>query len=266
LPVAQRLSAKAFRLPPRERRRRASIDLRQQILATPALRPRRGSRNSPIAAVLLTNVDVDHATGLLALRERQPLTIWGTRRTLDTIASNRIFAVVDEDIAPRRPVALGERFEPLPGLTVELFSTPGKVPLWLEEGNVLTDQEGEQTVGALVEVAGRRLIFAPGCSRVTEALHVHIEACHALFFDGTLYQDDEMIRAGLGEKTGRRMGHLPVFGAGGSLEALARHADVRRIYVHINNTNPMLIEGSLEAHTVAAAGWEIGRDGMEVWP
>ena len=75
-----------------------------------------------------------------------------------------------------------------------------------------------------------------------------------------------MIRAGLGEKTGRRMGHMPVFGAGGSLDTLARHSAVRRIYVHINNTNPMLIEGSQEAEIVAAAGWEIGRDGMEVSP
>jgi pyrroloquinoline quinone biosynthesis protein B len=243
-----------------------SIDLRQQILATPALHPRGEGRNSPIASVLLTNTDVDHAAGLLALRERQPLTIWGTRRTLDTIAANRIFAVVAEDIAPRRAVALGEPFDPLPELKVELFSTPGKVPLWLEEGDVRTDQEGEQTVGAAVEVAGRRLVYAPGCSRVTEALHARIEACHALFFDGTLCEDDEMIRAGLGEKTGRRMGHVPVFGPGGSLEALARHAGVRRIYIHINNSNPMLIEGSREAQIVAAAGWEIGRDGMEVSP
>ena len=119
--------------------------------------------------------------------------------------------MVADEIAPRRAVALGETFEPLPGLKVELFPTPGKVPLWLEEGDVTTDQEGEQTVGAAVEVAGRRLVYAPGCSRVTEALHARIEACHALFFDGTLFEDDEMIRAGLGEKTGRRMGHIACF-------------------------------------------------------
>ena len=244
----------------------ASIDLREQILATPALRPRGPGRSSPIAAALLTGTDVDIAAGLLTLRERQPLTIWGTRRTLDAIAANRIFAVVASDIAPRRAVALGERFEPLPGLQVELFATPGKVPLWLEEGAVRTDQEGEQTVGAAVEVAGRRLIYAPGCSRMTDELQARVSVCHALFFDGTLFEDDEMIRAGLGEKTGRRMGHMPVSGAGGSLDALARHSHVRRIFVHINNTNPMLIDGSQEAETVAAAGWEIGRDGMEVLP
>ena len=185
---------------------------------------------------------------------------------LDTIAGNRIFAVVADDIAPRRAVALGETFEPLPGLKVELFATPGKVPLWLEEGVVSTDIEGEHTVGAAVEVAGRKLLYIPGCSRVTEALHARIGTCHALFFDGTLYEDNEMIRTGLGEKTGRRMGHLPVSGGGGSLESLARHAGVRRIYIHINNTNPMLIEGSFEAQAVAAAGWEIGQDGMAVSP
>ena len=123
--------------------------------ATSELRPRGPNRSSPIAAALLTGTDVDIAAGLLTLRERQPLTIWGTRQTLETIAANRIFAVVAEDIAPRRAVALGETFEPLPGLQLELFSTPGKVPLWLEEGDVLTDQEGEHTVGAAVEVAGR---------------------------------------------------------------------------------------------------------------
>ena len=244
----------------------ASIDSRQQILTTPALRPRGEGRHSPIASVLLTGTDVDIAGGLLTLRERQPLTIWGTRQTLDTIAGNRIFAVVADDIAPRRAVALGETFEPLPGLKVELFATPGKVPLWLEEGVVSTDIEGEHTVGAAVEVAGRKLLYIPGCSRVTEALHARIGTCHALFFDGTLYEDDEMIRTGLGEKTGRRMGHLPVSGGGGSLESLARHTGVRRIYIHINNTNPMLIEGSFEAQAVAAAGWEIGQDGMEVSP
>src|SRR5271166_2910853 len=94
----------------------ASIDLRQQILATPALQPKREGRHSPIAAVLLTNADVDHAAGLLALRERQPFTLWGTRSTLDIIGANRIFDVVAHDIVPRRSVELGEPFEPLPGL------------------------------------------------------------------------------------------------------------------------------------------------------
>jgi len=244
----------------------ASIDLRQQILATPTLQPKRQGRHSPIAAVLLTNADVDHAAGLLALRERQPITILGTRSTLDTIGANRIFDVAAHDIVPRRSVELGERFEPLPGLSVELFPVPGKVPLWLEQGDVKTDELGEQTVGLAVEAGGRRLVYAPGCARATDDLHERIANAHALFFDGTLFADDEMILNGLGEKTGRRMGHMPISGPGGTLEALARHKSVRRILTHINNSNPILIEGSPEEAKVKAAGWEIAYDGMEVAP
>ena len=244
----------------------ASIDLRQQILATPALQPKDQGRHSPIAAALLTNTDVDHAAGLLALRERQPFVLWGTRSTLATIGANRIFDVVDRALVPRRAVELGRPFEPLPGLVAELFPVPGKVPLWLEEGEVKTDEIGEGTVGVAVEAGGRRLVYAPGCAHVTEDLHRRIADAHALFFDGTLFADDEMIAAGLGEKTGRRMGHMPVSGPGGTLEALARHGGVRRILTHINNTNPILIEGSPEEAEARAAGWEIAFDGMEVSP
>ncbi len=244
----------------------ASIDLRQQILATPAMQPKAEGRHSPIAAVLLTNTDVDHAAGLLALRERQPFTVWGTRSTLDTIGANRIFDVVGRDIAPRRAVRLGEPFEPLPGLTVELFPVPGKAPLWLEEGEVKTDEIGEGTVGVAVEAGSRRLVYAPGCARVTDELHRRIAAAHVLFFDGTLFVDDEMIANGLGDKTGRRMGHMPVSGPGGTLEELARHAHVRRILIHINNSTPILIEGSPEETKVKAAGWDVAYDGMEVRP
>lgn len=106
----------------------ASIDLREQVLARPSMQPKGEGRHSPIAAVLLTNTDVDHAAGLLALRERQPFTIFGTRATLDTIGSNRIFDVVARDIVPRRAVALSEPFEPLPGLSVEIFPVPEKFP------------------------------------------------------------------------------------------------------------------------------------------
>lgn len=244
----------------------ASIDLRQQILATPALHPKGEGRHSPIAAVLLTNTDVDHAAGLLALRERQPFTVWGTQSTLDTIGANRIFDVVGRDVAPRRTVKLGEAFEPLPGLTLELFAVPGKVPLWLEQGNVKTDEIGEGTVGVAVEAAGRKLVYAPGCARLTDDLKKRFSRAHALFFDGTLFADDEMIASGLGDKTGRRMGHTPVSGPGGTLEELAGHTHIRRIFTHINNTNPILIQGSAEEAKVKAAGWEVAFDGMEVAP
>ena len=244
----------------------ASIDVRQQILATPALQPKGEGRHSPIVAVLLTNIDVDHAAGLLAQRERHPFTIWGTQSALDMIGANRIFDVVGRDIVPRRAVKLGEAFEPLLGLTIELFPVPGKVPLWLEEGEVKTDQIGEDTVGVAVEAAGRKLVYAPGCARMTDELKTRIAEAHALFFDGTLFSDNEMIANGLGDKTGRRMGHMPVSGPGGTLDELSGHAQVRRIFIHINNSNPIVIEGSPEEAKVKAAGWDIAFDGMEVAP
>ena len=244
----------------------ASIDVRQQILATPTLQPKGDQRHSPIAAVALTNADVDQAAGLLTLRERQAFTLFGTPSTLATIGANRMFDVVARDLVARRAVRLKEPFEPLPGLGVELFPVPGKVPLWLEEGEIRTEEIGEQTVGAAVEAGGRKLVYAPGCAAMTADLHERVAQAHTLVFDGTLYADDEMIVAGLGEKTGRRMGHMPISGPGGTIEALARHGGVRRILTHINNSNPILIEGSAEEATVKAAGWEIAFDGMEVAP
>ena len=244
----------------------ASIDLRQQILATPALHPRGTGRHSPIAAIVLTNAEVDSSAGLLALRERQPFVLFGTEATLDAIGANRMFDVVDRAVAPRRAVALSEPFEPLPGIKLELFAIPGKVPLWLEEGNVSTDDIGEGTVCVAVEAAGKRLVYAPACAHVTEDLDTRIASADVLFFDGTLFADDEMIVNGLGDKTGKRMGHIPVSGRGGTLDVLSRHANVRRILIHINNSNPILIEGSPEEAKVKAAGWEIAFDGMEVAP
>jgi pyrroloquinoline quinone biosynthesis protein B len=242
----------------------ASIDLRQQILATPALQPKGEGRSSPIAAVILTNAEIDSAAGLLALRERQPFTIWGTPATLDAIDGNPIFDAVDRAVAPRRPVALGERFEPLPGLQLELFAVPGKVPLWLEDGKGATDEVGERTVCVAAHAGGRTIVYAPGCARVTPDLHERTAKASVLFFDGTLFTDDEMIANRLGDKTGRRMGHAPLSGPGGTLGEFARHVGLRRILIHINNTNPILIEGSPEEGTVKAAGWEVAFDGMEV--
>jgi len=241
----------------------ASIDLRQQILATPPLQPKREGRHSPIAAVILTNAEVDSSAGLLALRERQPLMIFGTQATLEAIEANRMFDVLDRVVASRREVRLGEAFEPLPGLKIELFAVPGKVPLWLEEGKISLDDVGEATVCVVAEAGAKRLVYAPGCAHVTEDFDARIANADVLFFDGTLFTDDEMIANRLGDKTGRRMGHMPVSGPGGTLESLARHAHARRILIHINNSNPILVEGSPEEAKVKAAGWEIAFDGME---
>jgi pyrroloquinoline quinone biosynthesis protein B len=99
---------------------------------------------------------------------------------------------------------------------------------------------------------------------VTDTLRQRVDGADLLFFDGTLWQDDEMIRAGLGHKSGTRMGHISVSGETGTIAAFAPVTLGRRIFIHINNTNPILCDDSLEAAQVRAAGWEVAYDGMEV--
>lgn len=249
----------------------ASPDLRQQIEANPCLHPRDGLRSSPIAAVALTGGDVDAVAGLLTLRERQALTVYGTRRIQDVLDANPIFDVLARDLVMRRAVALGEPTvvaESADGaqrLTLEFFAVPGKVPLYLEQPDSAPPiVEGEDTVGIAVGDGRRRLYFIPGCAAMTEALARRLSGADLVFFDSTLWTDDEMIRAGLGNKTGARMGHMSVAGPSGTLAAF-RSLDVgRKILIHINNSNPILLDDSPERKIAEAAGWEVAYDGMEV--
>lgn len=241
----------------------ASPDLRAQIAATRALHPRLGERHSPISAVLVTNGDVDHITGLLTLRESQPFSLFGTAETLAMIAGNPVFSVVNPAFVPRRAVALGEAFSPLPGLTLEMFAVPGKVPLWQEDEHLVIGAETGGTVGVTITGGGKKLVYIPGCSAITPTVRARIAGADLLFFDGTLYRDDEMIRAGTGVKTGARMGHLSMSGREGTVALLADVPAARRVFIHINNTNPALIEDSSERQAVEAAGWIVARDGME---
>ncbi|WP_018263835.1 pyrroloquinoline quinone biosynthesis protein PqqB [Methylobacterium sp. WSM2598] len=240
----------------------ASPDIRQQLFATPALHPAHGLRHSPIAAVLLTNGDVDHVAGLLTLRESQPFRLHATRNILDSVSANRVFDVLAPEHVARREVALDESFAPVPGLAVTLFAVPGKVPLWLEEGTPEIGEETETTVGALIEAGGKRLAYVPGCARVTDDLRRRLSGVDVLLFDGTVYLDDDMIRAGVGTKTGWRMGHVPMTGEGGAIAALAEVPIGRRIFVHINNTNPVLVEESEARRAVEAEGWTVAHDGL----
>jgi pyrroloquinoline quinone biosynthesis protein B len=150
------------------------------------------------------------------------------------------------------------------GLEVELFSVPGKVPLYLEDSDAPPIVEGEDTVGVAVAGGGRTLYFIPGCAAMTDRLRARLNGADLVFFDGTLFADDEMIRAGLGRKSGRRMGHMSVSGPDGAIAAFSGLGVKRRIFVHINNSNPILLDDSPERATVEAAGWEIAYDGMEV--
>ncbi|SNS55328.1 pyrroloquinoline quinone biosynthesis protein B [[Luteovulum] sphaeroides subsp. megalophilum] len=243
----------------------ASPDLRQQILDTPALHPRHGLRHSPIAGVILTNAEVDAVAGLLTLREGWPFAIHAHPDVLEVLAANPIFGVLRPEIVPRRPMLPDTPFEPVladgraSGLTVRSFAVPGKPALWREEEGAA---EGD-SLGLELSAGGRRAFILPGCAEVTPALADRLAGADLVFFDGTLWQDDEMIRAGLSQKTGRRMGHISMSGPAGAMAALDPLGIARKVFVHINNSNPVLMPGSPERAEAERAGWCVPAPGME---
>lgn len=253
----------------------ASPDIRQQINETPELQPAKdgGLRNSPIKAVVVTNADVDHITGLLSLREAQPFSIYAADRVLETLNSNSIFDVLAADKVSRitfeldKPTRLEGAGVDL-GLIVEPFAVPGKVALFLEKGDAASNfgsRDGD-TIGLKVTDAktGKSFFYIPGVAEIDPPLADKIRGAELIFLDGTLFTDDEMLTQGLLNKTGQRMGHISVSGPDGSIAALSKLNVKRRIYVHINNSNPILDEKSEARKVVEASGWEVGFDGMEV--
>lgn len=242
----------------------ASPDLRQQILATPQLYPRGEGRQSPIVGVFVTNGDVDHLTGLLTLREQQAFTLFGSKATLDVIGQNSLFGVLNRDLVKTFSVALDAPADTGLGLIVTPFAVPGKVPLYLENDKLELGTETESTVGLEIRSGDKRFFYIPGCAEVNDRVLARLKGAPLLFFDGTTYTDDEMVALGLSTKTAWRMGHVAMSGDKGSLARLAACGIGRKIYIHINNTNPVLVEGSPERASVERAGWEIGFDGMEV--
>lgn len=253
----------------------ASPDLREQLNKTRELHanPKFGPRHSPIKAVVLTNGDVDHIAGLINLREAQAFSVYGTDRVLSVIADNSIFQILNAEIVPRIPVKLNE---PMPitgagvdlGLTVEAFAVPGKVALYLEDAAAGPDfgtQEGD-TIGIQITdtKSGKAFFYIPGCAKIDEPLAKRLQGASVVFFDGTLFTENEMLEQGLMPKTGSRMGHINMSGADGSIEAFSKLGVGRLIYVHINNSNPALNDNSDARKTIEGAGWEVGYDGLEV--
>ncbi|MER9890816.1 pyrroloquinoline quinone biosynthesis protein PqqB [Mesorhizobium sp. M0119] len=255
----------------------ASPDIRQQIAATPELQPAHDAplRSTPIRAVVLTNADVDHVAGLLSLRERQPFAVYATTQVLATLEANSIFNVLDPALVPRRilppaqELAICDADGHDTGVAVESFPVPGKIALYLEERgqpDANFSSDAGDTIGVRIASAGSRgsVFYIPGCARIDANLRTRLADAACLLFDGTVFTDDEMIAAGVGQKTGARMGHLAMSGDAGSIAGLADVRIGRRVFVHINNTNPVLDENSAEHAAVKAAGWEVARDGMEM--
>ncbi|MDX2288599.1 MAG: pyrroloquinoline quinone biosynthesis protein PqqB [Hyphomicrobiaceae bacterium] len=253
----------------------ASPDLRQQINDTPALWPAADGpkRASPIKAVVVTNADVDHIIGLVNLREAQPFSIYASERVMATLDANSVFNVLARDKVARIVLPTDQATELTGagidlGLAVEAFNVPGKVALYLEgaqAGGNFGSREGD-TIGLHVKNtrSGKSFFYVPGCAEVDPPLASRLKGADLLFFDGTLFTDDEMLTQGLLNKTGKRMGHISVSGDDGSIAAFRDLGISRKIYVHINNSNPMLDDTSAERRLVEAAQWEVGYDGMEI--
>jgi pyrroloquinoline quinone biosynthesis protein B len=250
----------------------ASPDLRHQINSTRELHPRGGLRHSPIAGVVLTNGDVDAIAGLLTMREKSPFTVYGHERVLKVLSDNSIFNVLDPALVKRvaMPVeqALALR---LPGgeesgLEVVAFPVPGKIPLYLEDG--ARKDFGSTAGDALgLHIRNRRngahFFYVAACAEVTPDLAERLRGAPLVFFDGTLWSDDEMIRAGLSQKSGKRMGHISMSGDTGSIAAFRDLGVHRKVFLHINNSNPALLADSTERQSLERAGWEVPSDGSE---
>ena len=256
----------------------ASPDLRAQIAATPELHPPRDGplRASPIAAVCPSGGDIDKIAGLLHLRERHRFVVFAAPPVLRTLAENPVFNALDPELVPRRPLPLDSEFapadadgEPL-GFNLSAFPVPGKVPLFSEGENLRPDAPAETALGGeavgfrVSEPGGRSFFYIPGCAKITSDLAARLDGADLAFVDGTLFRDDEMRAAGLGEKTGARMGHVSMSGPDGAMAALAEVRIGRRVFIHINNSNPVLADDSPERAEVERAGWEAARDGMDI--
>jgi pyrroloquinoline quinone biosynthesis protein B len=244
----------------------ATPDLRQQIIANPELHPKVAPRHSPIKGVFAPNGDVDNIAGLLVMREVQPFTLWATRSIMANTLGG-VFGVLNPDAVQRRTVELEEVVDTGLGFTITPFTAPGKIPLYLESANeaeIELGAEGDTTVGLEIRQGDRRFYYMPSCARMTEKLRQRLDGADILFFDGTTFEDDEMIRLGLSPKTAWRMGHMAMNGERGAIAALADLAIKRRIFVHINNSNPAFRHDAPERAQVEASGWEIGYDGLRI--
>ena len=246
----------------------ASPDLRAQIEATPELRPHDGNRHSPIGDVVLTGAEVDQALGLLLLREFHSFRVHATasvRRILTE--DNSLFGVLARfagqvcwnDIPLDRPFSVASA-------RLEVLPLSGSFPGFVSATRLANCNPAEAMIGLLVspESGGSTLAFLPSAACVSDSLLERLETCDVLLFDGTFWSDDEPWRIPGVSRTARQMGHLPISGADGSLEQLAALGRPRKVFIHINNTNPILDEESAEHRIVREAGWEVAWDGMEM--
>jgi pyrroloquinoline quinone biosynthesis protein B len=247
-----------------------SPEIRAQIESFPPLHPR-APRHSPIAGIALTNGDLDHCLGLLSLRESYPLTVYATDRvrrgftednvlyrTLQRFAGQVTWRVLkpgheEEMTAAGRPT----------GLVLSALAVPGKLPIHLE-GRLPPDPDDNVALRIHEPATGRTLVYASAVGAITPAVRAALARADCVFFDGTFWSSDELPAQGLGASRAEDMAHVPVGGPRGSLAVLGAMPGARRIFIHINNTNPVLREDSPERQAVVQHGWEVAFDGMEI--
>ena len=249
----------------------ASPEIRAQIEGFAGLHPR-AARHSPIAGIVLTNGDLDHCLGLLSLRESHPLCLYATRSVERGFRQDNVLHRTLQRFPEQltfRPLELGRpEVLALPdgtpsGLTLEAVPVPGKLPIHLEGRSTPSP---EDNIGLLVREPerARTLAYFPAVASLCPALTAAAAQADCIFFDGTFWSSDELPRGGLGDKRAEDMAHWPIGGAHGSLSWLRELRGPRRIFIHINNTNPVLCETSSEALQLTAAGVELAHDGMQV--
>jgi pyrroloquinoline quinone biosynthesis protein B len=249
----------------------ASPDLRMQIEQTSALQPRIPGRDSPIEGVLLTSADIDQIAGLLSLRELQPFRIYCTPSLRQILQEdNSVFGMLNrvpqqvcwmdvkiDEIFPLRTAA-GKSS----GVGCEVFSLGNRYPVYISPERAATLVPEEASLGVMLTASsGGRLAYMPAVPAINERLLQVLESADLLLFDGTFWSDDELIQVQGSGATAREMGHVPVSGTEGSLRKLAALRRPRKVFVHVNNTNPMLDESGAEFRELRAAGWEVAEDG-----
>jgi pyrroloquinoline quinone biosynthesis protein B len=240
----------------------ASPDIRAQIESFPALHPHHG-RATPLEAVLLTDAELDHTLGLLSLREGRALELHATPAVHETLCDGTSLLRTLGRYCPVewRPVVAGVDVYLGQGLSYRAFDVPTTKRARFGPG-----REQGRVVGYRLtdERSGRAVVYLPGVQELTTAVREQLDDCACLLLDGTCWRDDELIQLGLARKTAREMGHLPINGPDGSLEQLSPLPIERKIYIHINNTNPILLEDTPERRIVEGRGVEVAMDGLEV--
>jgi pyrroloquinoline quinone biosynthesis protein B len=242
----------------------ASPDIAAQIESCAPLLPGPGLRETPIRGVLLTDAEIDHVAGLLSLRQGAGIQVYGTQPVLEGLSRFLPLRSILASFGTFHwiTVAARQTFELAGGLSVRPIALGGAPPRYVSARASV----GDWSVGyrLLDKVTGGVAVYAPGVGEWSESLAMELASVDCVLFDGTFWSETEMADSGVGERQASAMGHVPIGGPAGSAAGLSRLAVRRRIYVHINNTNPILDEASDEHGQIVAAGIEVGHDGMEL--